>query len=171
MLCPLQHCSLKSVEADESLKTISVPFCTASMPTHSVSRGAYFGPHSPSDGLPCSDHSCASLSLHLHMPSVRASRSGDQGLPEPFHGDSGGSVSSPLHADQAALSAQGSNTSGFAVVASSALPASLTLTVLLVGAGVTFTSNKAPFGSIASMATHVADTDWHAAFTGCLCIP
>jgi len=64
------------------------------------------------------------------MPSIKASCSGDPGLPKPFHG--GGSVLSLLHT---MLSAQGSNASSFVVVASSAPPASLTLMVLLVGAG------------------------------------
>src|SRR6266851_2281054 len=36
----------------ESLKTIGMPFCAASMPAHSVSRSACFGLRSPSDGLP-----------------------------------------------------------------------------------------------------------------------
>jgi hypothetical protein len=71
------------------------------------------------------------------MPSVRASRSGDPGLHEPVCGDGDGDgVSSPLHA---ALSAQGSNASGFAVVASLAPPASSTLAVLSVGAGAAYT--------------------------------
>ncbi len=64
------------------------------------------------------------------MPSIKASCSGDPGLPKPFHG--GGSVLSLLHT---MLSAQGSNASSFVVVASSAPPASLTLMVLSVGAG------------------------------------
>ncbi len=91
----------------ESLKTIGMPSCTASTPAHSVSRGACFGPCSPLDGLPC-----GASSLHLHMPSVRASCSGNPGLPEPFCGDGGNGISSPLHA---VLSAQGSNASGFAM--------------------------------------------------------
>jgi hypothetical protein len=135
MLCPLRCCSLKSIEANESLKTIGALSCAASMPTCSVSCSACFGPHSPLNGLPCSDYSCASLSPHLCMPSVWASCSGDQGLPKPFRGDGSGSVSSLLHVDQAVLSVQGSNALGFAVVASSAPPASSTLMVLSVGAG------------------------------------
>jgi hypothetical protein len=150
MLCPLQCCSLKSMEADKSLKTIGALSCTASMPTRSVSCSAYFGLHLPLNGLPCSDHSCASLSPHLCMPSVWASCSGDQGFPKPFRGDGSGSVLSLLHMDQATLSIQGSNALGFAVVASSAPPASLTLMVLSVGAG--------------------ADADRHAALAGHLYI-
>ena len=153
--CPLQCCSPKSMEADKSLKTIGAPSCIASMPACSVSCSACFGlllaPHLPLDGLPCSDCSCASLSPHLCMPSVWASCSSDQGLPEPFHGDGSGSVLSLLHADQAMLSVQSSNASGFAVVAFLAPPASLMLMVLSVGAG--------------------ANADQHVALAGHLCIP
>jgi hypothetical protein len=127
-----------------------MPSCAASTPARSVSRGACFGPRSPLDGLPCSDRSGAS-GTHLRMPSVRAYCSCDPGLPGPFRGNGGDGISSPLHA---VLSAQGSNASGFAVVASSAPPASPTLAVLSVGAGAAFVSNDAPFGSIASTAAH-----------------
>jgi hypothetical protein len=49
---------------------------------------------------------------------------------------------------------QGSNASGFAVVAPSAPPASLTLAVPSVGAGAPFTSNDAPPGLCASTTAH-----------------
>jgi hypothetical protein len=117
-----------------------MPSCAASTPAHSVSRGACFGLRSPSDGLPCSDRSGAS-GTHLRMPSVRAYCSCDPGLPGPFRGNGGDGVSSPLHT---VLSAQGSNASGFAVVASSAPPASPTLAVLSVGAGAAFVSKMLP---------------------------
>ena len=150
MLCPLQRYSSKSVEANESLKTIGMPSCIASTPACSVSHSACFGLHSPSDRLPCSNHSCASSSWHLCTPSIRASCSSDQGLPEPFYSNGSGSVSSLLHTDQATVSAQGSNTLGFMMVAFLAPPASSTLTVLLMEAG--------------------ADADWHMALAGYLCI-
>ena len=148
--------SSKGLEV-ESLKTISMPFyavsmpsCAANMPACSVSYGACFGLALPLDGLPYSDCSGA-LSLHPHMPSVRASCSGNPGLPEPFHSNGGAGILSLLHA---MLSAQGSNALGIVVVAFSAPTASLTLVVLLVGAGAVFASNDTPFGSIPTMAMH-----------------
>jgi hypothetical protein len=81
------------------------------------------------------------------MPTDGASCGSDPGSRELFCGG-GSSVLSPCHAS---LSAQGSNASGFAVVAPSAPPASLMLAVPSVGAGAPFTSNDEPSGLCASM--------------------
>jgi hypothetical protein len=85
------------------------------------------------------------------MPTNGASHSGDLGLPNLFYG--GGSSVSSLH--HASLSAQGSNTLGFAVVAPSVPPASPMLAVPLVGAGVLFVSNNTLSGLYTSMTTHL----------------
>src|SRR5216683_2237066 len=113
------------------------------MPTHGISHGAHCGLCLPSDGLSHDGWSC------LCMPTDGASRGSDPGSPKLFCGGSG-SISSLCHA---LLSAQGSNTSGFGVVAPSAPPASLTLVVPLVGAGVPFTSNDTPPSSCTSTTT------------------
>ena len=84
------------------------------------------------------------------MPTDGASHGGNPGLPELFYGG-GGSISSLCYT---LLSAQGSNTLGLMVVALSALPASLTLAVPLVGAGVLFASNDVPSGLCALTTVH-----------------
>ncbi len=128
-----------------SFRMAGMPSCAASTPTHGVSRGAHCGPCSPLDGLSCGSWSC------LCMPTVGASCSSNPGSPKPSGGGGSGSVSSLHHA---VLSALGSNASGSAVVASSALPASSMLVVPSVEAGAVFMSNDTPPGSCASMGVH-----------------
>jgi hypothetical protein len=114
------------------LKTVGVPSCAANMPVSGVSCSARFGSRSPSDGLSRGGSSGAS-SPRLHMPSFGASRGGIPSTPEPSHGGNSGGVSSPRRTTPSAL---GSNASGSAVAAFSAMPMSLTLAVPSVGVGV-----------------------------------
>ena len=112
----------------------------ASVPTHSISHGTHCSLCLPLDRLSHSSGGGA-LSPCLHMPFIRASHSSVPSLPKSFCDGGSSGVSSPHHA---LLSAQSFNASGFTVVAFTALPASSTLVVLLVGVGVAFTSNDAP---------------------------
>ncbi len=101
--------------------------------------GAHFGLCSLADEPSYGGDSSAS-SPCLHVPIDGTSRSGDS--------------SGVLSLHHASLFAWGSNALGCAVVAFTALPASLMLAVPLVGAGVPFMSNDTPPGSCASTTTH-----------------
>jgi hypothetical protein len=89
-------------------------------------------------------------SPRLHMPIEGASCGDVLDSPESFCDGGSGSVPSLCHAS---LFAQGSNASGCAAVAFTAPPASSTLAVPSVRAGVPFVSNDAPLGSCASTTT------------------
>ena len=137
--------------------------CRASMPACGVPRGAYCGQCLHSHGsvldspksfcnsnggfcggvpsMPMSFHDGGGGGLGLHLPTVGAFCSGGSG-----------SIPSPCHAS---LFAQRSNASGCAVVAFTALPASLMLAVPSVGAGEGFVSNDTPPGSYVSMTAHL----------------
>ncbi len=121
--------------------------CRASAPARSISCSACYGLHLPLDRLSHGSGGGAS-SLCLRMPFIGASHGSIPSLLKSFCDSGSSSISSLCHA---LLSAQGSNASGFVVVASTALPASLMLVVLLVGAGVAFASNDAPPGLCTSI--------------------
>jgi hypothetical protein len=138
------------------LKTVGAPSCAANMLMSGISRGACFSSRSPSARLSCGGGGGAS-SPRLRMPSFGASHGGVPSTPEPSCGGNSGSVSSPC---RAAPSALGSNASGSAVVAFSAMPMSLMLAVPSVGVGVVSVSasNDAPPGSCTSMTTRLRVT-------------
>ena len=58
-----------------------MPSCAANMPARGIFHGALCGPHLPSDGSSHGSGGDAS-SPCLHMPSFRASRGGDPGMPK-----------------------------------------------------------------------------------------